>query len=155
MTVCTNQLLWIKAGTNMRNIYPQEHEANMDGRKKALVWTFKQFHTCYYQLYKKGMFCAMVGLQGLHLGDAFKCPSISAVVGLKSFHSWCLKLGGNTEMITVHLCEVHYQMAVACDICWAFASMAAQNIQDYWLECKEKHDKECAEGDACEVDRKA
>ena len=26
-------------------------------------------------------------------------------------------------MIAIHLCEVHYQMTIACDICWAFASM--------------------------------
>ena len=36
--------------------------------------------------------------------------------------------GRNTEMIAIHLCEVHYQMAIACDICLVFASMAMQNI---------------------------
>ena len=53
----------------------------------------------------------------------------SLLVGLKLFCPWCLKLGGNTEMITIHLCEVHCWMAIACDICQAFASMTAQNIK--------------------------
>ena len=95
----------------------------------------------------------MVVLQGLHSGDVIKCPSISGGVGLKSFHSWCLKLGGNMEMI--HLHEVQYQMAIACDICWAFASMTVQNILDHRSECKEKCDKECMEHNAHEVHGKA
>ena len=85
MVVCTNHLLRIKVATNMRNIYTQEHVANIGRKKKALVWSLKQFHTCYYQLYGKGMTCAMVGLQGLHQGNTLKCPSISAGVGLKLF----------------------------------------------------------------------
>ena len=68
----------------------------------------------------------MVGLQGLHMSEALKCPSISAGMGLKSFCPWCFKLGGNMETITIHLCEVHYQMAIVCDICQAFASMTAK-----------------------------
>ena len=77
-TVCTDQLLWIMVAVNVRNIYPQEHEADIDGGWKALVWSLKQFHTCYYKLCKKGITHSMVGLQSLHLCDALKHPSISA-----------------------------------------------------------------------------
>ena len=129
MTVHTNQLLWIKVATNVRNIFPQEHKADVDGRKKALVWSLKQFHVCYYWLYKKGMTCAMVGLHSLHSGHTLKHPTISAGIGLKSFCPWCLKLGGNTEMITIHLCEVHYQLAIACDICQVFAAWLHRTFQ--------------------------
>ena len=45
----------IKGVTHVRNIYPQEHEVNIDGRKKALVQSLKQFHASFYQLYEKGM----------------------------------------------------------------------------------------------------
>ena len=95
MMVCTDQLLQIKATTNTRNIYPQEHEADINQWKKGLVQSLKEFHACYYQLYEKGMTHAMVGLQSLHLGNTLKHPSISAGVGLKLFCPWCLKLGGN------------------------------------------------------------
>ena len=74
------------------------------------------------------MIHTMVGMQGLHSGDTLKHPSISAGIGLKSFCPWCLKLGGNTETIVVHLGEVHYQMAITGDICWAFSSITMQNI---------------------------
>ena len=94
----------------------------MEGRR--LWYSHSSNSTLYYWLYEKGMIHTMVGLQGLHLGDALKHPSISAGIGLKLFCPWCLKLGGNMETITIHLCEVHYQMAIACDICHAFASMA-------------------------------
>ena len=53
--------------------------------------------------------------------------------------------GGNIEMIAIHLCEVHYWMAIACEIFGVFASMTGQNIQDHWSECKRKLNKECAE----------
>ena len=66
----------------------------------------------------------MVDLQGLLSGDALKQP-ISPDVGPKLCFPWCLKLGGNMETITIHLSEVHYQMVIVCDICWAFASMPA------------------------------
>ena len=112
--VHTDQVLEIKVATN---IYPQEHKADVDGKKKVLVQLLKQFQTHYYQLYEKGMTHAMMGLQGLHLSDAPKYPHISAGMGLKSFSPWCLKLGANTETITIHLFKVHYGMAVVCDIC--------------------------------------
>ena len=47
--------------------------------------SLKQSHACFYKLYEKGMTQAMVSLKGLHMSDAFRCPSISASVGLKSF----------------------------------------------------------------------
>ena len=96
-------------------------------------------------LYEKGLTHAMVSLQGLHLGDTLRCPNISSSVGLKSFCSWCFKLGGNTETIAIHLWEVHYQMAIVCDICWTFAGMSAQNIVNHWVRCKAKCDEECVE----------
>ena len=36
-----NQLLQIKVATNVRNIYPWEHKANVNWRKKALVQSLK------------------------------------------------------------------------------------------------------------------
>ena len=87
----------------------------------------------------------MVGLQGLHLGKAFRCHNISACMGLKSFCPWCLKLGGNKETITIHLREVYYRMTIVCNICQAFAGMNAQNILDHQVKCKIKCDKEHAE----------
>ena len=128
MTIYTDQLLQVKVATNVGNIYPHEHEANINCQRKTLVQSLKQFHADYYWLYKKGMTCTMVGLLGLHLDNTLKCPSISAGMGPKLFWPWCLKLGGNTEMIATHLHGVHYQMVIACDICWAFASMTTQNI---------------------------
>ena len=139
MTVQTDQLLCIKKATNVKNIYPEEHEVK--GRKKALVQSLKQFHTHFYWLYEKGMTGAMVGLQGLHLGNVIRCPNISAGVELKSFWPWCFKLGRNTETI-VYLWEVHYRMAIMCDICLAFAGMTTQSVLDHCSGCKMK-DMEC------------
>ena len=87
--------------------------------------SLRQYHTHFYQLYKKDMIHAMVSLQGLHLGNAFKHPNVSASIGLKSFYPWCLKLGGNTEAIAINLWEVHYRMAIMCNIYQAFAGMSA------------------------------
>ena len=155
MTVCTDQLMWIKEATHVRNIYPWEHEADISGRKKALVQSLKQFHTHFYQLYEKGMTHTTVVLQGLHLGSALKHPSICAGVGLKSFCLWCFKLSRSTEMVAIHLLEVHYQMAIACDICWVFASMTVQNIWDHQPVCKGNSNKEHMEHEACEAHGKA
>ena len=143
MMVFTDQLMLIKVATHVRNISSQKHEANVNRRKKALVQLLKQFHAGFYQLYEKGMICAMVGLQDLQSGEVSKCPSISAGMGLKSFCPWCFKLGGNTETIAIHLPEVHYWMAIAFDICQEFASMTAQDISDQQSVCKGKHGKEC------------
>ena len=151
MMVCTDELFQIKVAINVRNIYPQEHKVDFDGREKALVQLLKQFHACYYQLYEKGMTHAMMGLQGLHSSDTHKCPHISAGVGLNSFCPWCLKLGRNTETITIHLHEVHYWMVNVCDICQVFAGMTMQSMWDHQPECKGKCDKEHAKCNACEV----
>ena len=111
---CTYQLLWIKVATNMRNIYPQEHETNVSWRKKALVWSLKQFHASNYWLYEKGMKHTMVGLQVLHSGNVLKCPSISAGVWLKSFCSWYLKLGETwRELLSTSVkCTTRWQLHV-------------------------------------------
>ena len=97
----------------MKNIYPQEHEAKVQGRKKTLVQSLKQFHTHFYQLYEKGMTCAMVGLQGLHSGDALRCLNISVgSLGSKSFCPWCpqcYKLDRNTERYCHPPPGVHYR----------------------------------------------
>ena len=45
----------------------------------------------------------MVSLLGLHKRDAFRCSNISASVGLKLYYHWCVKAGGNTETIAIHL----------------------------------------------------
>ena len=58
-----------------------EHEAEVNGRKKTLVQSLKQFHAHYYWQYKKSMTHTMVSLQGHHLGDAFRHPSISSGIG--------------------------------------------------------------------------
>ena len=134
----------------MRNIFPHEHEAEVHWKKKTMVQSLKQFHAHYYWLYEKDMTHVIVSLQGLYSGDTFRCPNISAIVGLKSFCPWCLKLGGSTVTITIHLCEVHYQMVIVCNICWAFTNMTAQNVLDHCSGSKVKCDKECIEHDAHE-----
>ena len=62
------------------------------------------------------MICAMVDLQGLHSGNAFRCHNVSASMGLKSWQS--------------------------CATCQAFAGMSTQSILDNHSGCKAKHDKE-------------
>ena len=117
----------------------------VQGRKTTLVQSLKQYHAHFYWLYQKGTTCAMVILQGLHLGNAFRCPNVSVSMGLKSFCPWCLKLGRNTKTIAIHLHEVHYRMAVVCNICLEFASMSAQRVLDHQSGCKTKCNKESAE----------
>ena len=77
---------------------------------KTLVLSLKQYHACYYWLYEKGMTRAMVGLQGLHSGDAFRCSNVSFQCGAKIILPLVFQVGGNTEMIATHLREVHYMM---------------------------------------------
>ena len=88
----------------------------------------------------------MVDLQGLHMSDAFWSSNVSISVGLKSFYPWCFKLGGNMETIATHLREVHYQLAIACDICKAFASMSVQIILEHCSGCKVKLHKKKSMG---------
>ena len=85
MMAHTNHLLQIKVANNMGNFYPSEHKADVNGWKKALVQSLKQFHAHYYWLYEKDLNCAMVGLQNLHSGDALECSSISAGMEPKLF----------------------------------------------------------------------
>ena len=74
---------------------------------------------------------AMVGLQALHLSNSFCCFSVSTSVVLKSFFPWCLMLGDNMDTIATHLREVHYWLAIACDVCKAFANMSAQIVLEH------------------------
>ena len=150
MTDRTGQLLQIKEATHSK-IHPCELEAGVQGRK-TLVLSLKQFHAWFYQLYEKNMTDAMVSLQGLHSGNAFRCPNVSASVELKSFYPWYLMLCRNTKTIAIHPQEVHYRMAIMCYICQAFISMSAQSILDHHSGCKGKHVKEYAE---CEGPMKA
>ena len=122
MMIRTDQLLCIAEATNLK-AYTLESEAKAHGLMKALVLSLKQYHTYYYQLYEKDTTRTMVGLQGLHSGDAFRCSNVSSSVGLKSFCSWCFKLGGNTKTIAIHLREVYYRLAMVCNLCKSFASM--------------------------------
>ena len=131
MMVQTNQLFCIKEATNVKHIYLQEHEAQVQERKKTLVQSLKQFHAHFCQLYKKGMTHVRDSLLGLHSRNALRCPNISASMGLKSFWPWCYKLGRNTETTFIHLWEVHCRMVIMCDICQAFAGMTIQNILGY------------------------
>ena len=84
---------------------------------------------------------AMVGLQQLHLDDAFRHPNVSTSMELL-FCTWCLKLGRNTKTIAIHLLEVLYRMAIMCDICQAFAGISVQSILDHCSGCKAKWNKE-------------
>ena len=96
----------------------------------------------------------MVGLQGLHSGDAFRCSNVSSSVGLKSICLWCFKLGGNIEMIATHLWEVHYRLAIVCDLCKSFASMSTQSVLEHHSGCKVKHARECTEQEGNEKVRR-
>ena len=122
--VRTEQLLHIAEATGSR-IHTRESEAETDSQVRALVLSLKQYHTHYYRFYAKGTMRAMVGLQGLHTSNAFRHFNVFSSVRLKCFCPWCFKLGGNTETIATHLQEVHYILAIVCDICNVFASMSA------------------------------
>ena len=87
-----DQLLCIKEATNS-NVYTWKSEAKAHGQTKTLVLSLKQYHVCYYRLYEMGTTRVIVGLQGLHLSDAFRCSNVSSSVGLKSFCPWYFKLG--------------------------------------------------------------
>ena len=116
MMVRIDQMLCI-AVANDSQIYTRDSEAKAHGLSKTVVLLLKQYHAPYYGFYEMGMTRAMVGLQGLHLSDAFRHSNIFSSVGLKSFCPWCFKLGGNTETTATHLREVHYWLAITCDLC--------------------------------------
>ena len=75
MTIRADQLLCIAEATGSI-IYTREPEVETPGLAKALVLSLKQFHAHYYRLYKKETTRAMVGLQGLHMSDAFWHPNV-------------------------------------------------------------------------------
>ena len=135
MTTRMNQLLCITEATGSK-IYTKQSEAETHSKAKGLVLSLKQYYTLFYRFYEKGTTRAMVGLQGLHTSDTFWCLNISAGVGLKSFCPWCFKLCGNTEAIAVHLREVHYHLAIMCNLCQLFASMLAQIVSEHCSGCK-------------------
>ena len=62
-------------------------------------------------------------------------------MGLKSFCPWCFKLGGNTETIAIQLREVHFSLAIACDICQLFTSMSVQVVLEHQSGCGTKLQK--------------
>ena len=105
-------------------------------RQKPWFLSLEQYHAHYHRFYEKGKTRAMVALQGLHMGDAFWHSNVSARVGLKSFCPWCLKLGRNTETIAICLREVHYCLAIVCDIWQSFTSMSAQVVLKHCSRCK-------------------
>ena len=141
MTVRTDQLLCIAEATGSK-IYTSKSEVWSCSPAKALVLSLKQFHAHFYRLYEKATTRAMVGLQGLHSSNAFWHPNVSTSMDLKSFCLWCLKFGGNTKTITTHLREVHYRLAIACFVCWAFASMSTQVVLEHQSRCRTKSHKE-------------
>ena len=128
-----DQLLCIAEATGSK-IYTTDLVAKIHGRMKTLVLLLRQCHAHYYWFYEKGTTRAMVGLQGLHTSNAFQCSNMSASVGLRSFCPWCFKLGGNTETIATHLREVHYWLAITCDVYKAFASISVQIILKHHVQ---------------------
>ena len=50
ITTWTKQLLWIRKATHSK-IYTQESKAKVQGQKKTLVQSLKQFHAHFYQFY--------------------------------------------------------------------------------------------------------
>ena len=135
MTTRTDQLLHIAEASGSK-IYTRESEVEIHGKTKALVLSLKQYHVHYYRFYKKGTTRAKVGLQGLYTNDTFWHSNVSPGVGLKLFCPWCFKLGGSTETIAVHLREVHYCLAIVCDLCHLFASMLVQVLLEHHSGCK-------------------
>ena len=137
MTARTDQLLCIAKATGSK-IYTRESEVGTHGQAKALVLSLKQFHAHFYRLYEKRTTRAMVGLQGLHSSDAFWHPNVLASMNLHSFCPWCFKFRGNTETITTDLTEVHYRLAIVCDVCWSFASISMQVVLEHQSRCRTK-----------------
>ena len=80
MTVRMDQSLHIAEATNSK-VYTCESEVEAHGQAKALALSLKQYHAHYYWLYEEGTTRAMVGLQGLHLGYAFRHSNVSSSVG--------------------------------------------------------------------------
>ena len=83
---------------------------------------------------------------GITFQWCFPMPNISTSMGLKSFCPLSLKLGRNTETTAIHPWEVHYRMAIVCNICCAFAAMSILSIVDHHSGCQAKCNKECVKG---------
>ena len=75
--------------------------------------------------------------------------------GIKVILFLMFKDGSNTETIAIHLREVHYRMAIVCDICQVFSGMNAQVILEHHSGCKTKCDKEHAEQEGQEKEKKS
>ena len=58
-------------------------------------------------------------------------------------------------MIATHFWEVHYRLAIVCDLCKLFTSMSAQSGLEHCSGCKAKHTKECAEQEGNEKARRS
>ena len=58
-------------------------------------------------------------------------------------------------MIATHLREVHYRLAIACDLCKSFTSMSAQSILDHCSGCKAKCTEEHTEQEGHEKAKKS
>ena len=58
-------------------------------------------------------------------------------------------------MIATHVREVHYRLAIMCDLCKSFVSMSAQSFLDHCSGCKAKCAKECAEQEGHEKAKKS
>ena len=136
----TDQLIHIVEATGSK-VYPRESEVGAHRPVKALVLSLKQFHTHFYQLYEKGTTRAMVGFQGFPSSDNLWHPNVSGKVGHKLFCPWCFKSRGNTEMITTHLREVHYRLAIACNVYQVFTNMSAQVVLEHPSNCRVKPHK--------------
>ena len=57
-------------------------------------------------------------------------------------------------MIATHLREVHYRLAIMCNLCMSFTSMSAQSILEHHSGCKAECTKECAEQEGHEKVKK-
>ena len=140
MMTRTDQLVCIAKATGSK-IYTRESETGTSSSAKALVLSLKQFHAHFYRLYKMGTTRAMVGLQGLHSSNVFWHLNVLASMGLKLFYPLCFKFGGNIEMITTHLREVHYRLAIVCNVCRAFTSMSMPVVLEHQSRCRMKSHK--------------
>ena len=140
MMVRTDQLLCIMDATSSK-IHQWGSEAETDGRVKKLIQSLKQYHSRFNCFYEKGSKRAMIGLQGLYSNDTFWCLNIAASMGLKSFFPRSFKFGGNIETIATHLREMHYRLAIACNICQLFASMSVQVVLEHQSGCRTKSHK--------------
>ena len=71
--------------------------------------------------------------------------------GVKVILPLVLQVGGNTEMTATHLREVHYQLAITCDLYKSLTSMSVQRVLEHCSGCKAKHANEHAEQEGCKA----